>query len=83
MSLISLVHGNKAKLKRPSLAVLGCKSRFEIFELGLITVQSEVFFIFELGLIVVQTDFQNFRGWPYYGANRLGLSAVYHCNYFK
>ena len=37
--LTSLVHGNKAKLKRPSLALLRCKSKFEMFELGLIAVQ--------------------------------------------
>ena len=36
---ITLVHRNKAKRKRPSLALLWCKSRFEIFELGLIAVQ--------------------------------------------
>ena len=51
----TLVHGNKAKLKRPSLALLRCKMTFEIFELGLISVQIE-------HLI--------FLPWPYCGANR-------------
>ena len=35
----TLMHGNKAKLKRPSLALLRCESKFGIFELGLIAVQ--------------------------------------------
>ena len=39
----TLVHGNKAKLKRLSLVLLRCKSKFEIFELGLIAVQIELF----------------------------------------
>ena len=39
------------------------------------------FEIFELGLIAVQNEFQNFRAWPYCGANRLGLIAVHQCNY--
>ena len=42
----TLLHGNKVKLKRPSLAYLRWKSKFEIFELG---------------RIAVQTNFQNFR----------------------
>ena len=46
----TLVHGNKAKPKRPGLALLRCK----------ITLQ-----IFGLGLIAVQNDFSNFRTWPY------------------
>ena len=50
----TLVHGNKAQLKRPSLALLRCKSKFEIFELGLIAVKIELF---------------NFWSWPYCGAN--------------
>ena len=50
----TLVHGNKAKLKYPIVALLWCKSTFEIFELG---------------LIAVQNDFFNFRAWPYYFAN--------------
>ena len=33
------MQGNKAKLKRPSLALLRCKISFEIFGLGLIAVQ--------------------------------------------
>ena len=37
----TLVHGNKAKLKRPSLALLRCKMTFEIFELGLIAGHNE------------------------------------------
>ena len=36
-----LMHRNKAKLKRTSLALLRCKLTFEIFELGLIAVQIE------------------------------------------
>ena len=39
MSLITLVHSIKVKLKRPSLALLRCKPNFSIFELGLISVQ--------------------------------------------
>ena len=35
----TLVHGNKAKLKRLSLALKRCKSIFQIFEIGLIAVQ--------------------------------------------
>ena len=50
----TLVHGNKAKLKSPSLASLRCKSKFEIFELG---------------LIAVQINLSNFRAWPYCSAN--------------
>ena len=38
-NISTLVHGNKAKLKRSSLALLRCKMTFEIFELVLITVQ--------------------------------------------
>ena len=37
--LSTLVHGNKAKLKRPSWALLRCKSNFSIFEVGLISLQ--------------------------------------------
>ena len=50
------MHGNKAKLKRPSLALLRFKITFEIFELGLIAVQNE-FQVFELGPIAVQIRF--------------------------
>ena len=57
--LSTLVHGNKAKLKRPSLALLRCQSKFEILVLGLIAVQIEIR-IFEVGLIAVQTNYQNF-----------------------
>ena len=53
---ITLVHGNKAKLKGPSLALLRCKQTLEIFELG---------------LIAVQNGFSNFRAWPYCGAKWL------------
>ena len=68
--LTTLVHGNKAILKRPSLALLRCKLNFSFFELGHIAVQ--LFFrILELCLIAVQTEFQNFRAWPYCGANWL------------
>ena len=49
-NISTLVHGNKAKLKRSSLALLRCKMTFEIFELG---------------LIAMRTDFSNFRAWPY------------------
>ena len=52
----TLVHGNKAKLKRPSLALLRCKMTFEILKLGLIALQNH-FQIFELGLIAVQNEF--------------------------
>ena len=58
-NLYTLVHGNKVKLKRPNLALLWCKCKFEIFELGLIAVQIEIR-IFEVGLIAVQTNYQNF-----------------------
>ena len=54
------MHGNRAKLKRPSLTSLRCKMTFEIFERGLIAVQSD-FQIFERGLIAVQNDFQIFQ----------------------
>ena len=47
------MHANKAKLKRPSLALLRFKITFEIFELGLIAVQNE-FQVFELDPIAVQ-----------------------------
>ena len=47
------MQGNKGKLKRPSLASLRYKSKFEIFELGFITVQIKI---------------RNFRAWPYCGA---------------
>ena len=50
-----MVHGNKAKLNVPSLALLQCKPAFEIFELGLIAVQIANF---------------NFRDWLYCGANQ-------------
>ena len=56
IKISTLVHGNKNKLKRPSLALLRCKLTFEIFELGLISVQN---------------DFWNFRAWPYCGAKWL------------
>ena len=39
VNLMKLIDGNKAKLKRPSLALLWCKSNFLISELGLIAVQ--------------------------------------------
>ena len=42
LNLSTLVHGNKAKLKCLSLALLRCKSKFEIFESGLIAVQNEI-----------------------------------------
>ena len=45
---------NKAKLNRTSLGLLRCKPKSEIFELGLILVQIEIW---------------NFRFWPYWGAN--------------
>ena len=48
--MITLVHGNKAKLKRATLALLRCKMTFEIFDLG---------------LIAVQNDIQIFWAWPY------------------
>ena len=38
-----MVHVNKTKLKRPSLALLPCKLNILIFELGLIAVQIEFF----------------------------------------
>ena len=76
--LTTLVYGNKAKIKRPSLVLLRCKMTFKFFELGLIAVQTDFeifeldliavqndFPIFELGLIAVQNDFLNFRAWPY------------------
>ena len=68
------MHGNKAKLKLPSLALLQCKSNIQIFELGLIAVHIECTWNlenFRLGLIAVQNDFQIFRAWPYCGANHL------------
>ena len=40
---VTLMHGNKAKLSRPSLALMRGKSKFEIFKLGLIEVQIELF----------------------------------------
>ena len=78
-----MVHGNKAKLKRQTLALLRCESNFKIFELGLIAVQTDFqnfgvwpycsanWFskFFGLGLIAVQTEIQNFGVWPYCGAN--------------
>ena len=89
----TLLHGNKAKLKRPSLAFLRCKSKFEIFELGLIAVKNEYskfqawpycgankFFKFSsLFLLRCKLTFKNFQAWPYFGANRLGLIAVHQC----
>ena len=51
----TLVYGNKARLKCPSLALLRCKSEFKIFELGLIAVQIDII-IFEFGLIAVQIE---------------------------
>ena len=48
------MNGNKAKLKRASLALLRCKLNI---------------FIFEFGLIAVKNDFQIFRACPNYGAN--------------
>ena len=54
--ICTLVHGNKAKQKRPGLALLRCKMTFQIFGLG---------------LIAVQNDFSNFRAWPYCGAKWL------------
>ena len=39
MDFVILVHGHKAKLKRPSLALLRCKMTFKFFELGLSVVQ--------------------------------------------
>ena len=53
-----LVHGNKAKVKLLSLALLRCKSLFQIFELGLIAVQIEI---------------RNIRPWPFFAANTFGL----------
>ena len=47
---VKLLHGNKAKLECPSLALLRYKSNF---------------LIFELALIAVQIEFSNFRAWPY------------------
>ena len=55
----TLVRGNKANLKRPSLALLRCKSKFEISELGLIAMQTE-FEIIELGRIAAQIKLFNF-----------------------
>ena len=52
LKISTLVHGNKAKPKRPGLALLRCKMTFQIFGLGLIAVQNE---------------FSNFRAWPYCG----------------
>ena len=52
----TLVHGNKAKLKRPGLALLRCKSNF--------------FFIFELGLIAMKLKLLKFQAWPYCGENQ-------------
>ena len=51
-----LVHGNKARLKGRSLALLRCKPNF---------------LIFELGLNAVQIEFSDFRAWPYCGANQI------------
>ena len=65
--MYTLVHGNKAKLKPPSLALLRCKLTFEIFELD---------------LIAVQNGFQIFRAWPYFGANRLDLIAMHQCKFY-
>ena len=55
------------KLNRPRLALLRCKSKFEIFELGLIAVQIEI---------------RHFRAWPYSRANRLGLIDEHNCTLF-
>ena len=68
------MHDNNAKLKGPSLALLRCKSKFEIFELGLLAADikyskfqdwpycgaNQFFEVFELGLIAGQIDFLNF-----------------------
>ena len=56
--IITLVHGNKAMLKRPS------KSNFEIFEPGLIALQIELS-LFELDLSAVPLKFLKFQTWPY------------------
>ena len=75
------MHGNKAKLKRPSLALLRCKMIFEIFELGLIAAQNE-FKIFELGLIAAQNDSQILRAWPHCGEKSLekfSSLALFRC----
>ena len=64
----TLMHGNKAKLKLPSLALLRFKMTFEIFELGHIAVQiglvllpcTSVFFEFleyEFFIRYMYTDF--------------------------
>ena len=52
--LYTLVQVNKAKLNRPSLALLRCESNYEISERGLIVVQIEILI---------------FRAWAYCGAN--------------
>ena len=67
----TLVHANKAKLKFLSLVLLRCKSKFEIFELGLIAVQL-IFFSNFRGWPYCGANhfFSNFRGWPYFGANQ-------------
>ena len=62
----TLVHGNKAKLKRPSLALLQCILTFEIFEHGLIAVQITLKFS-SLALLRWKSLF---RAWPYCDANR-------------
>ena len=66
------MHGNKSKLKRLRLALLRCKSKFEIFELGLIAVyQCKRNF-----LIIIQ--FENYLSEALVLVNALStLSTVY------
>ena len=69
------MHGNKAKLKRPSLALLRCKSRFEIFKFGLIAVRINFFEFLSLALLRCKLSFK-FSSMAYCRANRLGLINV-------
>ena len=66
----TLVHANKAKLKFLSLALLRCKSNFQIFELGLIAVHKKYSKFQGWPYCGATHFFSNFRGWPYCGANQ-------------
>ena len=55
------MHGNKAKLRHPTLALLRCKANFQIFELGLIAVQIELFQFMSLALLRYKAKFQIFE----------------------
>ena len=67
----TLVHGNKAKLKRLSLALKRCKSIFQIFEIGLIAVQ----IVLALLPCTSVADFELQWGWGITGQRITGQSC--------